>query len=433
MKLNIKFEKNKKKDIFLIIALSHFILSFFLDKLIFKYNIFNTQDIKELCIAVTMKLVSLLLYIFLWQFIGNIITKIHERNEKTLKMLKYFLIYFIINIVLLILTWPGIWRWDEFNILYNVSQYKLEYWQNYMTSIFYMLSYMLIPIPSGVIIMQMIVASGIVAYIMYNFSKIFKQSKLIYLLYIPFLLLPVLDHNLYPLRLTLYSYIEVLLICQLIFIKRLKKCDKKNLIALSVILVLLTSWRTEGKVFFVLLPIIYLLILKNEIPYIKQRGLYVFFTIILSIMLIIPQDYTYKNTYSDRYEVTSYVNQLYVVVKNELKENPESEELKEIRKVIDIDEMIKYPRGIYAHNAEKMYKTEATQEDYDNLKKAYNKLLLKYPVDVIKERIDIFLKTSGFVNDYNVHVEDTRDIYERPANRALQIFRTQYRKRNKTN
>ena len=60
------------------------------------------------------------------------------------------------------------------------------------------------------------------------------------------------------------------------------------------------------------------------------------------------------------------------------------------------------------------------------MKKAYYELLKKYPLEVIKERFDIFLKTSGFVKNYNVHVDDTRAIFTRNANKALDLFRTYY-------
>ena len=144
----------------------------------------------------------------------------------------------------------------------------------------------------------MAIASGIVSYILYNFSKIFKESKMVYFLYIPFLLLPVLDHNLYPLRLTLYSYIEAFLICQLIFIKKLGKNNKANLLVLSVLLILLCSWRTEGMVYLILVPILFLILLKKELPDIKIRVMYTILTIAISFMLIIPQETIYKEKYS---------------------------------------------------------------------------------------------------------------------------------------
>lgn len=416
----------KENKLPLIVALIHWFISFYTDKFIFKINIFDlsgSSDVKKL---VLMKIISLILYYSLWKFVFSLARKIKDENEKTVDMLKIFLIYFGINITLLILTWPGIWRWDEFRILGLTSIGMLEFWQHYLTSILYMLSFMLIPIPSGVIIVQIAISSGIVAYIISNFKRIFNNSKWTYLLFIPFLLLPVLDQNLYPLRLTLYSYIEILLVCQLIFIKKLGKSSKKDFMLLSVILILLSAWRSEGILFIVLIPILYICIFKKEIKDIKIRVMYTVFSITVAMILIIPQQYEYKHEYSDRYDVTSYINQLYVVTKLEIQENPQSEELKAISKVIDFNEFFKYSKGINAHNNEKMYNKNATAEDYDNMKRAYRELLKKYPLDVLKERMNVFLKTSGFVKDYNVHVEDTREIFTKPANYSLLEFRNGY-------
>ena len=417
----------KKEDrLPLLIAIIHWIISFFTDLNIFKINIFNISAIEDIIKLILVKSVSLVIYVFLWKFLFSFFKRIKNKDKKAKDNLKIFLIYFLINFIILMLTWPGIWRWDEFNILNHVSYYKLEFWQHYLTSIMYLLSYMLIPIPSGVIIYQIAVASGIVAYIISNFKRIFNDSKWTYLLFIPFLLLPVLDHNMYPLRLTIYSYIELLLVCQLIFIKKLGKNSNKDFVVLSIILILLSAWRSEGILFIVLIPILYIFMFKDEIKELKTRIMYTIFTVTLAIMLIIPQQYEYKIKYSNKYDVTSYVNQLYVVTKLEFEENPDSVQLKTIGKVINFEELYKYSKGIEGHNSDKIYKKTATLEDYKNMKIAYRELLKKYPLDVLKERISVFLKTSGFVPDSNIHVENTRNIYTRRANYSLLFFRTIY-------
>lgn len=417
----------KKEDrLPLLIAIIHWIISFFTDLNIFKINIFNISAIEDIIKLILVKSVSLVIYVFLWKFLFSFFKRIKNKDKKAKDNLKIFLIYFSINFIILMLTWPGIWRWDEFNILNHVSNYKLEFWQHYLTSIMYLLSYMLIPIPSGVIICQIAVVSGIVAYILSNFKRIFNDSKWTYLLFVPFLLLPVLDHNMYPLRLTIYSYIELLLVCQLIFIKKLEKNSKKDFIVLSIILILLSAWRSEGILFIILIPILYIFMFKDEIKELKTRIMYTIFTVTLAIMLIIPQQYEYKIKYSNKYDVTSYVNQLYVVTKLESEVNPNSEQLKTIEKVINFEELYKYSKGIEGHNSDKIYKKTATLEDYKNMKIAYRELLKKYPLDVLKERISVFLKTSGFVPDSNIHVENTRNIYTRRANYSLLFFRTIY-------
>ncbi|MBR3134887.1 MAG: hypothetical protein IKG56_05455 [Clostridia bacterium] len=427
--------KIKKTEILsLYLAFIHFIISFFTDKLIFNTNILNVLEKNNIEISkfYTYKLCSLLVYIILYQIIIKIIANLIKKDKKTKEMIIYWLVYLSINAIILLLTWPGIWRWDEFNILYRVSDYSFYTWQNYLTSLFYIISYMIIPIPSGVIIIQIICASAIVSYIIYNFKIIFKDSKLTYLLYLPFILLPVLDHNLYPLRLSLYSYIELMLICQILFMKK-REINKYDYIVLSAILVILVSLRSEGKVFILLIPIIYLLILKKEIKSIRIKCMYMCFTIIVAVLLILPQDYFYKKENHNRYEVTSYINQLYVAIRCEMKNNPDCEEIKTISRTINIDRLLEGEKGIVAHNIGGLYIEDATKEDYENLKKASIKLISKYPFQVLEERIWTFLGTSGFINDINVHVEDTRRIYDNYRNKPHIEFLTKYRKDNITN
>ena len=130
--------------------------------------------------------------------------------------------------------------------------------------------------------------------------------------------------------------------------------------------------------------------------------------------------------YPSQKVITSFVNQLQIVVRKDIENGQMTEETKEkINKVIDIDTFLKFNRGIYAHNDERMYK-DYSPEEYKELKKIYQKLLLKYPAEVMKERLSLFLQTSGFKKDANVHVDNTRIIYTRPTNFAMKEFRTKY-------
>ena len=98
-------------------------------------------------------------------------------------------------------------------------------------------------------------------------------------------------------------------------------------------------------------------------------------TVIISIALIIPQEKSYKETTNNIYEFTSFVNQLQIVVRKDIENGQMTEETKEkINKVIDIDTFLKFNRGIYAHNDERMYK-DYSPEEYKELKKIYQKLL----------------------------------------------------------
>lgn len=420
-------KKSSKEDkITIILAIVQLVVSFFTDYYIRKINIFNLTSAYDAIIFVTNKLIAFCVYIALWKIIFVLKNRIKSKDSKVCSFLQIFIIYFAINIILLIITWPGIWRFDECKILECVTQYRLEYWQHYLTSIFYNIALMLIPIPSGVIIVQIAVISCIVAYIISNFKELLKNKKLANILYIPFLLLPLLDTNLYPIRLSIYTYIELLLVCQLIFMANKEKITPKDILILLISLIILSVWRNEGILFLVLIPIICIFFLKKGIPKLSRRIGISLLTVIISIALIIPQEKSYKETTKNRYEFTSFVNQLQVVVRKDIENGQMSEETKEkINKVIDIDTFLKFDRGIYAHNNERMY-NDYSPEEYKELKKIYQKLVLKYPTEVIKERLSLFLQTSGFKQNTNVHVDNTRIIYTRQTNLAMEEFRTKY-------
>lgn len=421
-------KKVQKKDILIVVlAFLQLIVSFFTDLFIRKINFIQWNSITDIFILIFNKIIAFILYLLFWKMIFYIKDKVKSKDKKTCSFLQSFIFYFTFNIILLLLTWPGIWRYDECKILACASFYTLEYWQHYITSIFYSISLMFIPIPSGVIIAQMAVIAMIVAYIISEFKQIVNNKKLVYLLYIPFFLLPILDTNLYPLRLSIYTYIELLFVCQLILMNHKQFATKKDIALLLITMILLSVWRSEGILFLILIPIICIVFLKKSIKERKYRFLLTGITILISLILILPQEMNYRIESSNKYEMTSFIDQLQVVVKKEIENGQMEEETRQkIEKVIDIDEFLKYRRGIYANNYGNLYK-EYTQEDYKELKKIYKELLVKYPIDVLKERLNLLLETSGFKNDINVHVDNTRVIYKRPANLALHEFRTIYK------
>lgn len=421
--------RDKKSQILIVtLAIVSLIISFGTDVFIREYTIFNVNTTKEIVTLIVNKLIAFLLYLVLWSLALYIAKKIKEKDKKTLNFLQVFIVYFTINIILLILTWPGIWRFDEFKILACVKNYELEYWQHYLTSVFYNLALMIIPMPTGVIIAQIAVISAIVAYIISSFKGLFKNKKIANILYVPFLLLPLLDANLYPIRLSIYTYIELLLVCQLIFMANKEEYTNKDVAILLASLILLSVWRSEGILFIALIPIICIFFLKKRFPQVLDRIFITVVSIIISVCLIVPQENSYKVSTNNQYEVTSYVNQLYVVVKKDLENGEMSEETKDtLNKVIDLDYFMSFKTGIDAHNCGLLYRENYTKEEYNAFKKEYKKLAKKYFGDVLKERITLFMQTSGFEKDINVHVDNTRIIYTRPANKAMSDFRTLYK------
>ena len=154
--------------------------------------------------------------------------------------------------VLLLLTWPGIWRMDEFGILNSATMLLPVFWQNYLTSLFYVFSLMLIPIPSGVIIVQCALISLIVGYVVNVFVK--NWGRLGLLAFVPCLFLPVLDSDLSPMRMSIYGFLELFLL--VLLWEKKKSFADRGWGFLCILVAVVTAWRTEAVYYFVMFPLL---------------------------------------------------------------------------------------------------------------------------------------------------------------------------------
>ena len=174
----------KDKFVFLIPTIIHYIIS-----LIFTLNFtnINTENKSSYIVFGIVEMLFFIILIVIYRYLFKIINKpkIIKENKKYIKT---FFIYFIIMFLLLLCTWPGIWRWDEMWIAIKANEYILEGWQNILSSFFYLLSYKFIASNVGVVIIQIILISMIVSYVInkiYDYFN-FKTEKFKFLLYIPF-------------------------------------------------------------------------------------------------------------------------------------------------------------------------------------------------------------------------------------------------------
>ena len=171
MMQSVKFWKPNKK--FIWIALIHWILTFFTDHIIFEYVMWDFSDVTQTvktAMTYGAKAVFLLILIGIYQGLYFFFAK----ADKSM---------------------------DEFGILNSAVKLLPVFWQNYLTSLFYVFSLMLVPVPSGVIIVQCALISLMAGYIIRFFVNCFGKSGLF--AFLPFLLFPVLDSNLYPMRMSL--------------------------------------------------------------------------------------------------------------------------------------------------------------------------------------------------------------------------------------
>lgn len=426
MKAKVQFlKKLQLNKACLIIAFIHWILSFFTDTLIFQYVTWDfsnlTQTVKT-AMTYGAKAVFLLVLIGLWHGIFAFVKKGTSRFKI------YTLGYFSINMVLLILTWPGIWRMDEFGILNSALHLFPVFWQNYLTSLFYVFSLMLIPIPSGVIVIQCLCISLIVGKILCFFEKQFGRWGLVTA--IPFLFFPVLDSNLYPMRMSLYGFLELLLIVvlyeqwQKACISQVEKRENENissLLGIIVIAAFVTVWRTEAIYYFVLFPVLLGILFRkkwSKNKWKKAISLYLVF----SFVLFVPQNLGDKYTSGNQYDLTSVVLPLVPLIEEADRLGTCSEELSAIDKVVDVEIAAQGARegksGISLFWSNPDFQKKAySDEDYAEFKKAYYDLILKYPSVFLKERWTCFLQSEDLL-------ENTTELFLKSAVANYDTFRS---------
>lgn len=405
MNTKVSIKNNRGFGIAVIIALLHWVISFFTDTIIFNYVKWDTSSmtgVVKMMITYGCKLAFLLLLIGLYCGLYAII-KSYKRNRKVRKWVQFSAFYLLLMLLLLLLTWPGIWRMDEFGILKSARELYPLFWQNYLTSAFYIMGMMLVPIPAGVIILQIILIAAIVGFLLTMADTWSNHSKWTYLMYIPFLMLPVLDSNLYPMRMSVYAFLELLWVAVLYDMAISKQTITKKRILLTALLgAVITVWRTEAIYYVIAAPIIVIVLLYKKLGR-KQIKQFILSFLLFTLILGIPQQVGNKMTSGDQYEITSLILPITPLVE-QAHVNGDTTELSAIDKVLNTELLLQgYEAGdtgiqiFWSHSD--LVRTGYTGSDYKQFKKAYNRLISKYPSVFLKERVETFANSNNLLSN----------------------------------
>lgn len=386
----------------LITAFVHWLITFATDRIFFEYSLFSFETSKDVIFSLYawgIKIAFLVLLIAGYQILGNTIKKYKSGEKSIREYLFYAGVYFLLMMFLLLLVYPGAWRMDEFGILRDAKTLMPTFWQGYLTSYFYIFALMVLPVPAGVIVMQCAVISLCVGFVCERAQRILKLKHKLWLL-LPFLAFPVLDSNVYPMRMSVYVFLELCLAAVFlsgIFEKR-KLTAKETWFAI-ILTAVVSVWRTEGIYYMVWIPIVYVITFwKQESR--KKKLQFVIVTLVATIAVMMPQTLGNKMMSGDQYEITSMVLPLAPLLSEAQEEQPE--ELQAIDKVIDVNLMIQgYENGksgISVFWSEpSLIRTNYTSVQYKEFKSAYYSLIGKYPYVFLKERVETFVNSNGIL------------------------------------
>jgi len=403
---------------------SSFIIAFII------WCIVNISGIQKLYfntdITLKSSIIKVMHLFFLW-FIVCVFKKIYinRRKNEVKNGIIIGLIYFIITFSILLLVWPGMWSWDDIHVVTYARYYGFVSWQHFFSSIFHILCLQTLPFATGVIIMQILFASMIVGYCVSAISNLLAKrtkNKIIMeiLLTAITLLPPVLEYILSGFRMGIYSYIELLLIVILYTsYSKKEKFTLNKLITVTILTIIVASWRTEGIYYLACVPILLLFIIrKNTITY-KPYWTYV--CVIFSIISIIAiGKYNNYLTGNSNYSITATISPVSELVKK-ADVNKDKNALENINKLIDINLIYENPElpgeGYFWMG---IVRGDYTSDDYTSYLKGYMNLALKYPKVTFNTMWDMFVKTSGV--DVKKDITLQRTTVNATTGGTLQLF-----------
>lgn len=393
-------------------AIIHFVVSFFTDRLFFGY--WPADGLGGWGRIILFKGMFLLVLLLLWNVCFNLVKGIKDKTVDPV-WLKCSLGYFVVLLILTLAVWPGMWEWDEFYILEANVRLHIHVWQSLMSNILYAMSLMLIPFPTGVVIVQIVLVSAIVGYVLSFAFKEFKPGlagKVI--MWCPFFVIPVLYFAQAPIRLGLYSFLELLFVTLLYKLYKYLSWNVKESILAVVLVSVIATWRTEGIYYLVIAPILIWLFSRNKDR--RCKTMITVFIVILTLFQYSVQNYLYKASTNDSYEITAYINSVQELVGYSAandKDESASGLINEIDRVFDTEILINnYNAGMGGVGTfwQGAAIRDYSEEDFSAMKTAYVKLILRYPGVFLKERLKMYWTSNLFISSTLNLQDDERDM-----------------------
>lgn len=325
------------------------------------------------------------------------------------RFLKYFLVFLMLYMGFLLLTWPGIWRWDEFIILDGAKALYLNPYQNYLMSIFYILALMILPFPTGVIIIQIILCSILAGLICAMAVELFNlNSKFKMLLLVPFILFPSISSILYPIRSSIFAYLELFIYIYIYyFFIRKKEWSVTKIIIGATVIALLSALRSETIYYIILLPFITILFADRK-KHVKEKCIFILLTIIIGVPLIAGQKNIEKKYLGDQYLIISTLNYIEDLNNNDFLEEDDKEV---INKVLSLDVLREFGAGAVWNNELNLINSYH-EEDFTQFKLKYVELCLTHFNRFINLQGKIALNANGMGGKYtSPFIEKSYNLY----------------------
>lgn len=331
----------------------------------------------------------------------TLVQKLRRRDDFAVRWLQWALPYLVVTLVVLVLVWPGCWGSDDLDVLHLARTLEPSAWQHFLTSAVFILSLMFLPLPGGIVLIQTLLIAGAVGCFLAAAETLARQKMprapargWFAILYLPFLLPPVVLHDMQPFRATWSSWCELFALFLLVWwYLRGTPVGKKQLAAFTLLAVLGASWRSESIYYVAAFPVLLAFVAHKKV--IRAGAAAVCAVLIAAGTLgcsaysnhLMGSSWEYQR-WSLNYQAAALVQDADPVA--------DAEELASIDKFFDVDacRALSNLHGPALRDAICRTDGEVTQADWSACTKAIVRLALKYPGSLLRERLGVFLNTA---------------------------------------
>jgi len=259
-----------------------------------------------------------------------------------------------------------------------------------------------------------VVSAIAVGYVVARTASVLRRPRLAYLLLIPLVTAPVLLNNLYPLRLTMYSYLELLVLFRLLFIAKqpeLVTNRYRELLVFGAAISLLAFWRTEGIYYLLVIPILLVALRIFRRPARRLLGVA---TVLAIVAMVGGTYYLTSSTNEPRYQVTASLNPISVMLQHPLTGEHLDENLAAIDRVVDLDIVRQFPSAVEVPSFWKGAVRTDYAEHIGGYNRAFVSLVLENPGAYVDARVQTFLSANSLTTSITQIQRATPFYGERP-------------------
>lgn len=330
----------------------------------------------------------------------TLVRKVRQKDAFALRWLQWMLPYLVLTLVVLVIVWPGCWGSDDLEVLQLARTLEPSSWQHFLTSAAFILCLMFIPLPGGVVLIQTLLIAGVVGCFLAVAETLARERMpkppargWFAILYIPFLLPPVILHDMQPFRSTWSTWTELFTVFLLVWwYLRGQAITKKQLAVFTLLGVLTAAWRSENIYYLAALPVLLAFLVGKKLV---RPAVAVVSMVGMVVGTLACSAYN-NSLLGDAwlYQRVALCYQTAALVQD-ADQAEDAEALAMIDPIFDVQACreLSTLHGPELRNAITRNADGLTQADWETCKKGIVRLALKYPGSLLRERLGVFLNT----------------------------------------